>query len=414
MAHIIWSNNANSTLAGALTNVATTAQLAAGTGALFPQPTGDQYFKLTFTDSATGSQREIVHCTNVTGDTLTIVRAQEGTSARPWLAGDFADHMITAGGLESYVEIVDLPSFPLSVPNGGTGQVSFTSGAVLLGNGTSPLSEISTLNVGRGGTGQAALTGNAVLIGNGTTGILAAAPSGTLPLVGTGGTPAFGQLSINASSAGGSSVNLIGALPVANAPVNIIAIYPTPGVYTFNVPANLYWIFAQVTGGGGGGAGSNSLGPYAGGGGGSGGYTEGWFAVVPAQAISVTVGAAGAFGVAGAGGSDGGAGGTSSFGAFATATGGAGGQSVANVAGGVPGLGSGGVMSSPGGYGLDGNITGDATGGGAGGPSYWGGGVRQAAGGAPANTAAFGAGGGGGYAAGNGSIGMTGLVVIRG
>ena len=387
MAHIIFSNNANSTLAGALTNVAVTAQLAAGTGALFPQPTGDQYFRLTFTDAATGSQREIVSVTNVTGDTLTIVRGQEGTAARPWLAGDFADHMITAGSMTPFLQTVDLPfipSFPLSVPNGGTGVTSFNSNAVVIGNGTSPLTWAN--------------------------------PSGTLPLVGTGGLPAFAQLNINANAAGGSSINLVGALPVANAPVNIIAIYPTPGVYTFTVPANLYWVYCEVVGGGGGGAGENTAGPFTGGGGGAGGYAACWCAVIPGQAVTVTVGLGGAGGTASAGAANGLNGALSSFGAFATGNPGLGGQSGANAAGGGGGLGvvAGQGLPQYGGWGTDGDIAGTGAFAGNGGASFFGGGTRGARGGPVAGNAAQGSGGGGGYIAGNGGNGMDGMVLIRG
>lgn len=387
MAHIIFSNNANTTLAGALTNVATTAQLAAGTGALMPQPTGDQYFKLTFTDAATGSQREIVHCTNVSGDTLTIVRAQEGTSARPWLAGDFADHMITAGSMTPFLQIVDLPfipSFPLAVPNGGTGVTAFNANAVLIGAGASPITWAN--------------------------------PSGTLPLLGTGGLPAFGQLQLNAASAGGASVNVIGSLPPANSAVNVISVYPTPGVFTHTVPANLYWEYFELVAGGGGGAGENTGGPFTGGGGGAGGYAAGWIATTPGAGITVTVGTGGTGGTVSAGAANGTNGGSTSFGAFGSATGGTGGQSGANAAGGDGGVGtiSGQGITQYGGYGGDGDIALTGAFAGNGGASFFGGGLRAARGGPVATPAAAGSGGGGGYIAGNGSNGMPGMVIVRG
>lgn len=43
--------------------------------------------------------------------------------------------------------------FPLSVANGGTGQSTFTSGNILLGNGTGGISSTSTLPLSKGGTG---------------------------------------------------------------------------------------------------------------------------------------------------------------------------------------------------------------------------------------------------------------------
>ncbi len=101
MAQILFANNARSTLAGAISNVATTAVLATGSGALFPHPSVNQYFILTFQDQLTGLLREIVHVTNVTGDTISLVRAQEGTTALNWQAGDIAAHLHTAGAMRA-------------------------------------------------------------------------------------------------------------------------------------------------------------------------------------------------------------------------------------------------------------------------------------------------------------------------
>lgn len=94
---ILFANDANSTLAGAITNVAVTANLAAGSGALFPNPAAQQYFLLTFVDAATGLIKEIVQVTARVADTITMVRAQEGTTAKAWLAGDIAANQWTAG-----------------------------------------------------------------------------------------------------------------------------------------------------------------------------------------------------------------------------------------------------------------------------------------------------------------------------
>jgi hypothetical protein len=94
---ILFANNAVSTLAGTLSSGATTANLATGTGALFPNPTGGDFFVMTFLDAATQTTREIVHCTARSTDSLTIVRAQEGTTALSWAVGDIAANLWTAG-----------------------------------------------------------------------------------------------------------------------------------------------------------------------------------------------------------------------------------------------------------------------------------------------------------------------------
>jgi hypothetical protein len=98
----VFSNNGISTLAGAISNVATTCQLAAGTGVLFPNPTNGQQFALTLSQAASPTVFEIVYCTARSGDVLTIVRAQEGTSAQSFSANDNANSLITSGVLGAF------------------------------------------------------------------------------------------------------------------------------------------------------------------------------------------------------------------------------------------------------------------------------------------------------------------------
>ena len=108
MSTLLFANNAKTTLAGAITNVATTALLASGSGALFPSPSAGQYFCLTFVDAATGLLNEIVHVTARSGDTITMVRAQEGTTALAWLSGDSAGNFWTAGSASALAQITDV------------------------------------------------------------------------------------------------------------------------------------------------------------------------------------------------------------------------------------------------------------------------------------------------------------------
>src|SRR5262245_22467892 len=101
---IIWANNASTTIAGSITATDTTVALAAGTGILFPTPTAGQFFKATFYDQATKTQTEIVHVTARSGDVCTIVRAQEGTTAKAWNASDIFANLVTAGTLQNFVQ----------------------------------------------------------------------------------------------------------------------------------------------------------------------------------------------------------------------------------------------------------------------------------------------------------------------
>src|SRR5579864_950458 len=104
MALILFANNATTTLAGPITNTATTINLASGTGALFPAPSGGNYFTLTLNDVATGLLYEICYCTAMAVDAATVTRAQESTPARSWLAGDIAFNGPTAGTLNAMVQ----------------------------------------------------------------------------------------------------------------------------------------------------------------------------------------------------------------------------------------------------------------------------------------------------------------------
>lgn len=144
---ILFANNATTALAGAITNVAVTANLTTGSGALFPTPGAGQYFVATFTDAATGLLREIVHVTAISGDTVTMVRAQEGTTALAWDAGDFFVNQWTAGQAAAMQQIADLISTVTSF-NTRTGAVTLTSGDVTTALGFTPATAASATPTG--------------------------------------------------------------------------------------------------------------------------------------------------------------------------------------------------------------------------------------------------------------------------
>jgi hypothetical protein len=110
MSTLLFANNAGSTLAGAINNTTTTLNLAAGGGALFPNPSGGQYFVITAVDAATGLLREIMWCTGRSTDTLTVVRAQEGTTGLSWNAGDFIQNLWTAGQAAAMYQASQTPT----------------------------------------------------------------------------------------------------------------------------------------------------------------------------------------------------------------------------------------------------------------------------------------------------------------
>ncbi|UNA06070.1 tail fiber protein [Yersinia phage vB_YenM_30.14] len=125
---LLSANNASTVLSAGISASATTLTVNTGTGGLFPSPvSGTSFFKLTLIDAATGTLTEIVHVTARTGDIMTIVRGQEGTTNRLWSANDIAANMMTAGTLDLFAQSGSL---------GGAASlnVGTTAGTVAAGN----------------------------------------------------------------------------------------------------------------------------------------------------------------------------------------------------------------------------------------------------------------------------------------
>lgn len=104
MAIQLFANNAATTLASPINDVTTTLTVAPGTAVLFPDPGANEYFVSTLSDALTGLEREIVWVTAVSGDVLTIVRAQEGTTAQSWNTGDNFIMYFTAGSAAALLQ----------------------------------------------------------------------------------------------------------------------------------------------------------------------------------------------------------------------------------------------------------------------------------------------------------------------
>nr|WP_258569797.1 hypothetical protein [Escherichia coli] len=103
---LLANNNAKSVLAAGISASATVITVGTGAGSLFPSPvSGQSYFKLTITDAATKTISEIMHVTSVSGDVMTVIRGQEGTTARVWSTNDIVANLMTAGSLLSFLQI---------------------------------------------------------------------------------------------------------------------------------------------------------------------------------------------------------------------------------------------------------------------------------------------------------------------
>lgn len=93
------ANNASTTLQAAITAASASLTVAAGTGALFPAPTGAADFFYCTLENAAGTIREVVKVTARAADVLTIIRAQDGTTATAFAIGDRVEARVTRAGL---------------------------------------------------------------------------------------------------------------------------------------------------------------------------------------------------------------------------------------------------------------------------------------------------------------------------
>lgn len=313
MTTFVFANYVSTTLAVAASNTATTLTLSSS--ANLPTLGTDEIFALTLNDTDTGLIYEIVYVTAISGVTLTVERAQEGTSAQNWNSGDIAFSGPTAGQQAGMAQVPQVQSgiFSYSADTGAVNALAITLtpaptaladlvGAPIRVKVANTNTGASTLNVN--GLGDvaiqqrgAALTG-AELIG------------GTIAEFVYDGT-AFEYL----SAARGRLLN--------------VQVFGTPGTspYTPTPGTNAIDVLVQAAGGAGGGAylegaGGVSLGAP----GGGGAAARSYFSESSFAGIDITVGAGGS----GVNGADGNSGGTSSFGSLITCPGGAGGLVVAS------------------------------------------------------------------------------------
>ena len=163
----LFTNNAATTLASGLSNVATSLTVAAGTGAEFPTLAGSEYFFCTIANNA-GSV-EIIKVTARSTDTFTIVRGQDGTAGAAWSSGDKVELRLTRIDLLNFPQLDSTNTFATTQTFSAAPVLSTLTG-VVLGAGAGAATAVA-----------AGTTGN-VLTSNGTTWTSAAAvsfPSGT-------------------------------------------------------------------------------------------------------------------------------------------------------------------------------------------------------------------------------------------
>jgi hypothetical protein len=120
---VLFLNNASTTLSAGVGDSATSITVA--DGSVFPSPSGSDYFYLTLEVDSDPTLKEIVKCTARSGNTLTITRGQDNTSARTFSTADKAEIRLTAAGLNDVATQADTDT-TYSVGDGGLTQNNFT------------------------------------------------------------------------------------------------------------------------------------------------------------------------------------------------------------------------------------------------------------------------------------------------
>ncbi len=112
----LFTNNALATLSSALSNSATTIVLTTGQGAYFPTPSSPQYFWVSLVN---GTNIEICKCTNNSGDVLTVVRGQQGTTPQAFATnGTTVELRLTASSLTAFAQLTgDTFTGPVVAPS---------------------------------------------------------------------------------------------------------------------------------------------------------------------------------------------------------------------------------------------------------------------------------------------------------
>ena len=96
----LYTDNAATVLSSAITSTGQTS-IDVTDGSHFPTVTSPDYFMLTITQPDTESSWEIVKVTNRVGNTLTVQRAQESTTASTWASGSKVELRLTALAIQS-------------------------------------------------------------------------------------------------------------------------------------------------------------------------------------------------------------------------------------------------------------------------------------------------------------------------
>lgn len=265
MTQFVLANNVATTITSAVAPSDTTIALASSAH-LPVLPTGS-IFPITLNDKASGLVYEVLYCTAISGAMLTVMRGQEGTTAKSWALGDYAFSTVTAataavsGGnplntfgvatatapahatpLAQVQALVTAGTAGVSSFNSRTGTVTLSSTDVSGALGYTPANQATTL------TNPMTTNGDMLFQQSSVPSRLPIGANGQVLTVSSGlpvwGTPASGgggdYISVFDFGAKGDGVTddsaAINAAIVANAKKNIVVI---PGGHTFCVGSSI-------------------------------------------------------------------------------------------------------------------------------------------------------------------------------
>lgn len=116
MYRLVFTNNADTILTAAISDVATTIPVADGTVFIAPNPANNEKAYVTLQSRADNNKVEVVELLTVSANSLTVVRGAEGP-ALDFSVNDVVEQRVTSGVLQNFLDAADVVHSPTPPPN---------------------------------------------------------------------------------------------------------------------------------------------------------------------------------------------------------------------------------------------------------------------------------------------------------